>query len=144
MFRNIMSVFHPSSVSAEWLRLGIGTGVGVIAGVISLIGMLICGFFLGRDFCNLICPIGIILGLLDNRTIYHLEIDPDKCTGCMRCEEFCRASCIKVVSRFVDNSRCIKCFDCIQKCPDDAMKYQADHNRPRTPLFRKVQGVSDK
>lgn len=138
MFCNICSVVKPSAQAAGWLRLGVGAGVGIAAGAVSLAAMLICGFLIGRDYCNYVCPIGTALGLMESRTIWHIEIDPEKCVSCMACEQTCRCSCIKVVSRYVDNSRCVRCFDCLSVCPNNAIRYQADKNRPRNPLMRRV------
>ena len=69
-------------------------------------------------------------------------IDPDKCISCGRCEERCRAQCVKVVSRYVDASRCVMCFDCVADCPTGAIRYQRNRNRPATPLVRRVKNSS--
>lgn len=144
IFRSIVSVVQPSALSAGWLRLGVGAGVGIAAGAVSLILLILSGLLYGRDFCNFVCPLGAAYALLDSRTIYHIEIDPDACSSCLKCEEACPSSCIKVVSRYVDNARCVKCLDCLSVCPDDAIHYQANRNRPRTPLLRKVSGAAGK
>lgn len=138
MFCDICALAKPSAQAAGWLRLGVGAAVGLIAGAVSLAAMLLCGFFFGRDYCNYVCPIGTALGLMDSRTIWHIEIDPEKCVNCMACEEVCKSSCIKMVSRYVDNSRCVRCFDCLAVCPNDAIRFQANRNRPRNPLLRRV------
>lgn len=142
IYVNIMTVFRPSAVNAEWLRFGVGAGVGIAAGVVSLVVLLWAGCFFGRDFCTMICPVGTILGALDRRTVWHMEIDPEKCISCMKCEEICRCSCVKVVNRYVDNSRCVKCFDCVAVCPNDAMRYRADRARPRNPLLQRVRSTA--
>lgn len=139
IFSNIMAAFrHPSAITAEWTRIGVSIGAAVAIGITELLILAGIGIFFGRDFCNLICPIGNAMGLLDSRTLFHIEINPDKCTGCLKCEEQCNASCIKVISRYVDNSRCVRCFDCIGVCPDNAIRYQINRNRPATPLFTKT------
>lgn len=138
IFCNIVATVHPAALPAQWARLGIGAAAGIAGGAVSLILILGAGLLFGRDFCNAVCPIGMALGLLHSRTIYHIEIDPDRCSGCLACEERCKASCIKVVSRYVDNSRCVRCFNCLDACPDDAIHYQPNRNRRATPLMRKV------
>lgn len=80
--------------------------------------------------------------MLSDYAIYHIEINPDKCTSCGLCEDVCRASCIKTVSRYVDNSRCVRCFDCVARCPEEAIKFQPNRNRPATPLMRRVKTTS--
>lgn len=138
MFCNIASIVHPDAVAATWLRLGTGVLTGVASGVVSLLLICIWAWYADRDFCNTVCPIGTLLGLAEQRNLMHIEIDPDRCTSCLKCEEECRAGCIKVVSRYVDNSRCVRCFDCLRDCPADAIRYQPNRNRPASPLSRRV------
>lgn len=139
IMRNIASIVRPSAVEATWINLGVGALTGVIAGLVSLIGIAFCSMFYGRSYCTEICPYGTAMGLLHDYYIYHVEIDPDKCTSCGKCEDVCKASCIKVAGRFVDNSRCVRCFDCLAVCRDDAIRYQPNRNRPATPLFQRKQ-----
>ena len=139
IMRNVASTVNPSATAATWQTLSIGMGAGVAAGVITIAVIVVWSFFRGRDFCNSICPLGTAMGLLDNHTLFHIEIDPDKCVSCMKCEEGCRSSCIKVSSRQVDNSRCVRCFSCLDSCPSDAIRFQISRNRPATPLFSLTQ-----
>ncbi len=137
IMRNIASTVRPDAISQSWFTLGIGALTGICAGLVSLILLLLSGFFFGRDFCNTVCPIGTGLGILSGSSLYQIEIDPDKCTGCLRCEDVCSASCIKVTTRQVDNRRCIRCFECLSVCDDDAIRYQNTHNRRVNPLLQK-------
>lgn len=138
MFLNISSTINSQAVSETWLRLGTGIFTGLIAGMTSLTLIIICAWFFGRDFCNYICPIGTILGFPGQNNMMHIEIDPDKCISCLKCEEICRSGCIKVANRYIDNSRCVRCFDCTYICPNDAIKYQLNRNRPTTPMVKRV------
>jgi len=138
IMRNICSIVNPSAVEATWIELGLGVGSGVAAGIVSLLLLAVCAFFAGRGFCTDFCPIGTALGCLHNYALFHIEIDPDRCVSCMKCEEVCRSRCVKVVGRYVDNSRCVRCFDCLQVCPNDAIRFQMNRNRRGTPLIRKV------
>lgn len=136
---NIAAAVNPSAIEATWIGLGTGAATGIVAGIVSFILIAAYSAWHGRAFCTDICPTGTALGLLHEHNIYHIEIDPDRCTSCGVCEDICRASCIKVVSRHVDNSRCVRCFDCLAACSDDAIHFQANRNRrPATPLLRKV------
>lgn len=137
IMRNICSIINPDAVEATWITLGIGAGAGIVAGIVSAVMLIVCALFTGRGFCTVVCPIGTALGALDGITLYHIEIDPDKCINCMKCEEVCKSQCVKVAGRIVDNSRCVRCFDCINVCPNDAIRFQAGRNRRATPLFRK-------
>lgn len=138
IFANIMSVFRPTATEAEWIRLGVDSSVGIIAGVVSILLLAVCAIATGRGFCNNICPIGTALSIVSTRSLYHIEIDPDKCTSCMKCEYACKSECIKVIGRHVDNPRCVRCFDCIDVCDNDAIHLQINRNRPATPMMRKM------
>ena len=138
IMRNICSVARPDADGATWVTLGIGMGAGVASGIVSLLLLAVCSLFTGRGFCTDICPIGTILGCFHDYTLFHIEIDPDKCVSCMKCEEVCKSQCVKVVGRYVDNSRCVRCFDCVGVCPNDAIRFQMNRNRRGTPLLRKV------
>lgn len=135
IMRNISGDIHPSAEKVEWIRLGMGVTYGILAGVVSAVLLLIVALLTGRGFCTDICPVGTALGCLSNYTLYHIEIDPDKCINCMKCEDICPSQCIKVVSRHVDNSRCVRCFDCGHVCPNDAIRLQINRNRRVTPLM---------
>ncbi len=138
IMRNICGAIDPSAAKTAWLDLGIGMGAGIVSGVVSAIVIIVCALLTGRGFCTDICPIGTALGCFNDFTLFHIEIDPDKCINCMKCEEVCKSSCVKVSGRVVDNSRCVRCFDCLDVCPNDAIRFQVNRNRPATPLFRRA------
>lgn len=138
IIRNISGDLHPSAEKVEWIRLGVGMSTGIIAGAVSALLLIIVGLITGRGFCTDICPIGTALGYVSNYSLYHIEIDPDRCINCMKCEDVCRSQCIKVVNRYVDNSRCVRCFDCGHVCPNDAIRLQINRNRRATPLMTRT------
>ena len=144
IMRNICGAISPTAAEAAWLTLGIGMGAGIASGILSAAAIIICALLTGRGFCTNVCPIGTALGCFHEYTLFHIEIDPDRCINCMKCEEVCKSSCVKVVGRYVDNSRCVRCFDCLAVCPNDAIRFQPNRNRPATPLFRRAAGPSAK
>lgn len=138
IMRNIASIFNRNAISATWATLSLGVATGMAAGVVSLIALLIWAWLRGREFCNTVCPIGTAMGAMHGQNLFHIEIDPDRCTSCLKCEDICPGECIKVVSRYVDNSRCTRCFDCVAVCPDNAIRYQINRNRRfSSPLMRR-------
>lgn len=138
MTRSAAAAVNTEAVSSTWSTLAYGATVGAITGIVSLLAIFVWALYCGREFCNTVCPIGTALSVVTEYSLLHIEIDPDKCSGCLKCEDVCRADCIKVVSRYVDNSRCVRCFDCLSVCPDDAIHYQINRNRrPATPLLQK-------
>lgn len=128
---------HAGAEQWTWLLFSKSAGLGAAVGIAVLVAVWVWALLCGRRFCNEVCPIGTVLGYASRRSLMHIEIDPDKCTGCLKCEDVCKAECIKVVSRYVDNSRCVRCFDCLNVCEENAIRYQPDRNRRATPLFRK-------
>lgn len=133
--RNVWALYDPYGVATTWTLLGAGLTVGFVCGAVILVIVAVWGFFSGRDFCNIVCPIGQTMALIDHYAMLHIEFDPDRCISCLQCEEVCRCSCIKVSERRVDNSRCVKCLDCISRCPANAIRLQAGRNKAATPLM---------
>lgn len=95
----------------------------------------------GRLYCNTICPVGTTLGLVSRYSIFHIDIDTDRCTQCRRCEHVCKSECIDMDSHVVDGSRCVTCFDCVTACPDDAIRYTYLRHQLATPMFQKIPGL---
>lgn len=129
---------RPEDVASTWGQGGRLALYGAGAGALVLAGVLVVAWMRGRDFCTDVCPLGSAMGYATPVTMYHIEIDPDRCVSCMKCEEVCASKCVKVVSRYVDNSRCTRCFDCIAICPEKAIRYQPNRNRRfSSPLMRR-------
>lgn len=78
----------------------------------------------GRQYCNTLCPVGTILGLLSRFSLYQIRLSAEKCTACMRCEHQCRAGCIDSRHKTLDALRCVTCFDCLTVCPVSALTYE--------------------
>ena len=91
--------------------------------IITLITVTILAWKNGRTYCNTICPVGTVLGFLSKFSIFKIVIDSDKCTKCKACELGCKASCIDSKTKSVDYSRCVTCFNCIDKCKTGALGY---------------------
>jgi ferredoxin len=80
-------------------------------------------FTRGRLYCNTICPVGTLLGLLSRVSFFRIRMIEELCTKCGKCAIACKASCIRVKNLEVDFSRCVGCYNCISVCPEDAIKY---------------------
>ncbi len=77
----------------------------------------------GRLYCNTVCPVGALLGLLSKVAIFRITIDEEECTRCSLCARVCKASCMNYLQAEVDFSRCVGCYNCLTVCPTDAVKY---------------------
>jgi ferredoxin-type protein NapF len=109
-------------------------------------------FTRGRLYCNTVCPVGTILGLLSRVSLFRIRMVEDLCTKCGKCAIACKASCIRVKTLEVDFSRCVGCYNCIAVCPEDAIQYlrtpfiansrsripRTDHAGPVDPSRRKA------
>ena len=104
-----------------WLR---SLPVLIIA-VATLLVLLVLAWLGGRTYCNTICPVGTVLGLLARVSWMKIRFDEDKCKNCSLCSKNCKASCIDFKTHSVDYSRCVVCGDCVDSCKFDALKYTA-------------------
>ena len=67
------------------------------------------------------CPAGVC------KPLFHYEIDPDECTGCMLCARKCPVEAItgeKKQPHVIDQEKCTKCGTCYQVCKFDAVTIQ--------------------
>ena len=94
-----------------------------IIALVTFISLIILAWKNGRTYCNTICPVGTVLGLLSRFSLFRPVIDTKKCNGCQSCARNCKASCIDAKNHIIDYSRCVACMDCIEKCRQGAIRY---------------------
>lgn len=111
---------------------------GVALSVVSMLGVATGAWIAGRPFCNAMCPVGTVLGIVSARSLWHIDIDTDLCTNCRKCEHVCKAQCIDLNDHVVDGSRCVGCFDCLTVCPDDAIFYRPDRKQLSLPMMQSL------
>lgn len=102
-----------------WLKSGLTLGVSLVTWLI----IVVLAWRGGRTWCNTICPVGTLLGLLSRRAVCGPVIDTDKCNGCGLCARNCKASCIDPQHHMVDMSRCVECGNCMEKCRQKALTF---------------------
>ncbi|MDE7092867.1 MAG: 4Fe-4S binding protein, partial [Muribaculaceae bacterium] len=95
----------------------------------------------GRLWCNTICPVGAVLGVVSGRSLYHFDINTDTCTNCRKCEYVCKAQCINLNDHVVDGSRCVNCFNCVNVCPDNSISYTTRKHRLSIPMMQSIEPV---
>ncbi|MCD7721944.1 MAG: 4Fe-4S binding protein [Prevotellaceae bacterium] len=88
----------------------------LIAAVATLLIVGVLAWLYGRAYCNNICPVGTLLGLLSRFSLLKIRLDSDQCISCMSCERTCKASAIDIRTHRIDYSRCVVCGDCIKSC----------------------------
>lgn len=112
---------------------------------VTLIALAILAWRNGRTYCNTICPVGTMLGILSRFSIFRPVIDTTKCTGCGLCARNCKASCIDSKNHAIDYSRCVTCFDCIGKCSQGAIAYsRRSKSIPTSNVEEKAVNKTDK
>jgi ferredoxin-type protein NapF len=79
--------------------------------------------YFGRLYCNAICPVGTVLGLMSRISVFRIRMDKSTCTRCGKCAFACKSSCISVKDMKVDFSRCVACYNCISVCPEGSIRY---------------------
>ena len=84
----------------------------------------------GRWYCNWLCPVGIILGIISKFSFYRITITEQKCNSCVLCEKTCKAGCIDSKHKIVELDRCISCFNCIKNCRQFSVEYKRDWGQP--------------
>ncbi len=77
----------------------------------------------GRTYCNTLCPVGTLLGLLSRFSLFAPRIDTEKCVSCGLCAKQCKASCIDPKEHRIDSSRCVACMNCLGACSKGAIRY---------------------
>lgn len=112
-----------------WLR-----SVSTLAiALTSLITLAILSWKAGRLYCNTICPVGAILGLVSRFAVLKPRVNHDSCNGCGLCAKNCKASCIDPTLKTVDYSRCVACMNCTVACPQGAIKFRAMSSKDAKP-----------
>ena len=129
-------------------------GARGIAFVISTVGLVnlgllfLLGFFAskGRAYCQFLCPIGALDGLVNRlgatlKFTRRIRVERSRCTGCNICARNCMTGAIQMVDRIavVDQLSCMSCHECVDVCDWGAIDWRT------TPLDaepkRKKKGV---
>ena len=106
-------------VPLAWTALG-----ALLPPLAILIALVITATFRGRLWCNTICPVGTLLGLVSRRSLWRLTIDKNTCRKCGDCLRACKAQCIDLRASSIDHSRCVACYDCVSVCDERGIKYR--------------------
>ncbi len=110
-----------------WMK---SLGMFLIA-VVTFAGLSFLAWRSGRTWCNTVCPVGTLLGVLSRHSLFRPRFDVSKCNGCKLCARSCKASCIDPANHTIDYSRCVACMDCLESCHQGAITYTL--RRPERP-----------
>lgn len=125
-----------SDGSADRLRYGPWLLVIVL---ISIGIPLLMALLRGRLYCNSICPVGALHGLISRIAPFTPHIDEKNCRLCGHCLRACKAHAIDLKTLRIDATRCIACYNCLESCDSFALSLHP-HN-PFDTAPRKAQGM---
>jgi len=102
--------------------------------LIAMAMMLIIGYLAwknGRLYCNTICPVGTVLGFLSKYSLFKIRFDQEQCNSCGLCSMKCKSYCIDAKNKSIDYSRCVDCFNCIEACNRNGLKFSPNFSTQR-------------
>ncbi len=93
-----------------------------IFGSIFLTIMLVSSLFIYRPWCHLFCPFGLTGWIVEKFSWFKIQVDYDKCDGCLACEKACPSFAMEGILRQEQTiPDCFACGSCIEICPDNAI-----------------------
>jgi polyferredoxin len=113
---NNYDFYHVTIYTVTIASFSIATLALLVVGTMSLLR--------GRLFCNTICPVGSLLGLLSRWAIFRIALNDSRCNSCGLCEKACKSQCINSKEKTVDTSRCVTCFNCLNRCTKKGIGYR--------------------
>lgn len=127
----LLTILAPYSAYGRMIRSIVGLSRGeslapalLITAAATLVVICVCAWIWGRGWCNTVCPVGSVLGLVSRFSLFKVSIDQSQCVSCRKCEKGCKSSCIDIDTHTIDHSRCVDCFDCLDSCPKGGIKFR--------------------
>lgn len=120
LINNLLSVIFPASFYTQNYS-ALGTHAFIWA-IIFFAVVTLFSVFKGRLYCNTICPVGSLLGLLGGISLFKPAINKDMCVKCGQCARKCKSNCISLETKEIDATRCVACYDCIVSCKRGGVK----------------------
>jgi polyferredoxin len=111
LFNNLAASIFSGSISQ--VNFNSLTPWVMIFPAVLTVALILINTFYGRFYCNVICPVGTLLGLMSKISLFRVRIDKSRCVSCGLCGRACKSSCIDVKKKKVDNTRCVHCYSCL-------------------------------
>ena len=124
---NLLAEIFPQSI--PYLKYTSIAAISFIYATIALITLILFSATHGRLYCNTICPVGTLLGLIGNKSLLRIRIDAETCKKCNACSRNCKSNCIDITHGTIDSERCVVCFNCLQHCKFGAIHYGLSRRR---------------
>ena len=116
----------------------------LLVAVVTFVVIFVLAWRGGRTWCNTVCPVGTVLGVLSRFSLFKPCFDVSKCNGCKLCARNCKASCIDPAAHRIDYSRCVACMDCLEHCRQGAITYTWRHSAPKPAAGTSAKGPDRK
>lgn len=153
----LASLCELSCIYCEWFcPFKLVTEYSPINSIPSLIaGLMFFGLFVAlvivlpiltkrRTQCGVLCPFGAFASLTDKASLFRVKIDSDKCKGCMKCAMNCKFGAIDIKTiqdkKGTPEYNCAKCGDCINVCPENAIRFSYRFEKPKSCHCSKTPG----
>lgn len=124
-----ISIFCPIGVITRNI-IDLFTHLRVSSDLIFLLIPFVAGYFFvgGWRAC---CPVGLVhsLGARANSLLIP-SVDHEKCAHCGLCKQICPAG-FQLGDGYYDKQLCIKCFKCVDKCPNKAVRLESSRTGNR-------------
>lgn len=114
----------------------------LVVAAVTLVVVVALSWKNGRTYCNTICPVGTILGVLSRYSAFRIMIDESSCNSCGLCARHCKAACIDSEAHKIDYTRCVACMNCIGKCKKDALSFRYAYARKQDTVQKDTSNAS--
>jgi len=80
---DVYTLYRVEPGVTHWLSVGFSLFVFILVGWLAI--------KYGRLFCNTLCPVGTLLGLVSRFSLFRIRLDQGLCTSCGKCSNVCKA-----------------------------------------------------
>jgi ferredoxin len=112
---NIYTLYPVKLKAYNWISFGFSLSMLILVVRLSIKK--------GRLYCNTVCPVGTLLGIVSYASFFKIRLDETLCNSCGSCGAKCKSGCIDTKNKKVDFSRCVGCLNCLTTCPGNGVKF---------------------
>ena len=105
--------------------------------LVFLVFLTILTLYKDRRYCDILCPIGGILGVVASCSLFKIRINEQSCNRCGKCLDVCKAGCINLESKRVEFYRCVECFNCFKSCQEGAIFFISGYRKDQKNTLNK-------
>lgn len=125
---------------------------GAPPGWILLSGTLFIALFHYRFWCQYLCPVGALTGLISRISLFKISASAS-CSKCGTCQKACPVLAITASRQgppVIDSAECILCGQCLDQCPEQCLGLKRTHpltaqrsiGEPRAPAWPAPPGAT--